>query len=55
MEPDDELYQHYARQLDALTNQTTDEKTVDVERILDIWEKQGLEKAMTAFEQYKDL
>lgn len=52
---DDELYQQYARQLDALTNQTTDEKTVDVERILDIWEKQGLEKAMAAFEQYKDL
>ncbi|MBC7571097.1 MAG: RNA-directed DNA polymerase [Spirosoma sp.] len=51
----DELYQHYARQLDALTNQTTDEISVDVERILDIWEKQGLEKAMTAFEQYKDL
>lgn len=52
---DDMLYQQYARQLDVLTNQTTDEKAVDVERILDIWEKQGIDKAMAAFEQYKEL
>lgn len=52
---DDALYQQQARQLDALTNQTTDGKAVDVERILDIWEKQGIDKAMAAFELYKEL
>lgn len=52
---DDAMYQQYARQLDVLTNKTTDEKPVDLERILDIWETQGIDKAMTAFEQYKDL
>ena len=52
---DDALYQQYAQQLDGLTNQTTDDKAVDVERILDIWHKQGIDKAMAAFEQYKNL
>ena len=52
---DDALYQQYAKQFDALTNRTTDDRAVDVERILDIWEKQGIGKAMAAFEQYKDL
>ena len=52
---DDALYQQYAKQLDALMNHTTDDRAVDVERILDIWEKQGIDKAMAAFEQYKDL
>lgn len=52
---DDALYQQYVRQFDALMNQTTDDRAVDVERILDIWEKQGIDKAMAAFEQYKDL
>ena len=52
---DDSLYQQYVRQLEALTDTTTDNKPVDVDRILDIWEKQGIDKAMDAFEQYKDL
>ncbi len=52
---DDALYQQYAKQFDALMNQTTDDRAVDIERILDIWEKQGIDKAMAAFEQYKDL
>ena len=52
---DDILYQQYAKHLESLTNQTEDDNAVDIERILDIWEKQGIDKAMVAFEQYKNL
>jgi RNA-directed DNA polymerase len=52
---DDSLYKQYAQKLDALINQTTDDTAVDVERVLDIWEKNGMDKAMVAFEQYTKL
>lgn len=52
---DDALYLQYARQLDALTNQRSEDQEVDVERILDIWGKQGISKAMAAFALYKNL
>ncbi|XWW47040.1 RNA-directed DNA polymerase [Fibrella sp. USSR17] len=51
----DALYQQYARQFDAFMNQTSDDRAVDVERILDIWEEYGIDKAIAAFEQYKNL
>jgi len=50
---EDALYQRYRQQFESLLAQTTDQKPVELEQILDIWEKSGIDKAVTLFERYK--
>ena len=52
---EDTLYARYRQQFETLLSQTTDRKPIELEQILDIWEKNGIDKAMTLFERYKSL
>ncbi|MBD2757104.1 reverse transcriptase family protein [Spirosoma validum] len=52
---EDVLYSHYKQVFETLLAETTDQKPVELEQILDIWEEQGIEKAMILFERYKAL
>ena len=50
---EDALYARYRQQFETLLSQTTDRKPVELEQILDIWEKNGIDKAMSLFERHK--
>ncbi|WP_345264428.1 reverse transcriptase domain-containing protein [Nibrella viscosa] len=52
---EDALYLRYKQEFENLLGQTTDAKPVSLEQILDIWEKDGIERAMVVFEQFKSL
>ncbi len=47
----DVISQKYLEQYERLNKQTTDSKSVDLELILDTWEKQGIVKAIDLYEQ----
>ena len=51
----DGLYQSYRQAFEKNLLESADGKPVDLEQILDIWEKQGEDKAMRLFERYKTL
>lgn len=49
---EDLLYLRYRQQFETLLAKSTDQKPVELEQILDIWEKQGIEEAMVAFMKF---
>jgi RNA-directed DNA polymerase len=52
---EDALYSCYKQEFETLLAETTDRKPVELEQILDVWEKESIDKAMILFERYKAL